>query len=220
MISCWTRNDQEISVGVYRFGCTPPGTSLRRRRNGAWRSGSCETGHVRKAVGRIERRVLIGAVAERVLQIVVHSEAGANDRLAACCRTGSRPVPARGCGRNFALFTVNAEAADVRLRIDDAVGERVGGGAAIDFIPAGGEFVAESERQRSSSGVSRIDVLGIQARRTSDRQPSGVGVGSYSSVATVPCRNVCRLVKVACPYWLSASISFDCSRWNQAPTVN
>ena len=121
------RNDQEISVGVCRSGCTPPGTSFAPVGTGAVGDDrQLRDGTIRKAVGGIERRVLIGAVAERVLQIVVHSEAGANHgAVRRMLRTGSRRIPTRGCGRNFALFAVNARAADGGLGRDDAAGEGV-----------------------------------------------------------------------------------------------
>ena len=60
----------------------------------------------RDAVRRIERRVLIHAIAQRILQFVVHSEAGAHHRLAR--DADSMRIPMRGCGRNFALLAVNA----------------------------------------------------------------------------------------------------------------
>ena len=60
--------------------------------------GSCETGSAGDAVGWIERRVLIGAIAERILQVVVHAEAGAKHGLAP---NGLQANPMRGCGRNW-----------------------------------------------------------------------------------------------------------------------
>src|SRR5262249_20766028 len=51
----------------------------------------------------------------------------------------------------------------------------------------------------------------------SERQFMFVGEGSKRKVATVPCKNVVRLVKVAWPYWLSAMFSFDWKGCTHAP---
>ena len=46
----------------------------------------------------------------------------------------------------------------------------------------------------------------------SERQFISVGAGSYRNVEVVPCKKVARLENVACPNWLSASVSFDWKR--------
>ena len=44
VISCSMRKDQEISVGVSKFGCTPPGTNLAAAGTGAdVDNGNCDT---------------------------------------------------------------------------------------------------------------------------------------------------------------------------------
>ena len=76
------RNEYEISVGIFASGCTPPGTSSALAGIGAAGSiGKLDTGKRSDAVRRIERRVLIHPVSEIVLQLVVHAESGANNRL-------------------------------------------------------------------------------------------------------------------------------------------
>ena len=68
-------------------------------------------------------------------------------------------------------------------------------------------------------GLTRMTSCAYSAPN-SDRQFISVGAGSYRKLLVVPLRNVCRLVNVACPYWLSAMVSFDWNCWNQAPKLN
>ena len=63
-----------------------------------------------------------------------------------------------------------------------------------------------------------MDIFGVPRAEPANASSSPWEPGSYRSVAAVPCRKVCRLVNVACPYWLSARVSFERSRWNQTPT--
>ena len=66
--------------------------------------------------------------------------------------------------------------ANVRIRVDDAVGEGVVGGAIVGFVPAGRKFVTKAERQREVA-TDANDVFGVQCAEK-ERQLSGVGVGS------------------------------------------
>ena len=166
----------------------------------------CETRKIGDAVGRIERRVLIGAIAERVLKIVVHAEAGADHGFV--CRTGLQARAMRGCGRNFALLVVKKRAADARRGGNDAVGEGVVGGAAVSFVPAGGEFIAKTERQREL-GADANHIFGVERAEPGAPVHRG-GSRIVEEGADVPPGEMCvRLAKVACPNWLSAMISFD-----------
>ena len=99
----------------------------------------------RDAVGGIEGRVLVHAIAERVLQFVVHAEAGADDGLVGARAPGEADARLR---QELRVVDGEGESADVRLAGDDAVGEGVVGGAAVGFVPSGGEFVAEAEAER------------------------------------------------------------------------
>ena len=154
-------------MGVCRFGCTPPGTNFAVAGTKVV-SGSCGDRQVRKAVGWIERRVLIGAIAERVLQIVIHSEAGANhSAIGVAERTPGDPDA--GLRQELGIVLGESGRADIRLGVDDAVGERVGGSAAIHFIPSGGKFVAEAERERKP-GRQADHVFGVE--RAKQRPPA------------------------------------------------
>ena len=68
--------------------------------------GSLDTGKRSDAVGRVEGRILVHAIAQRVLQLVVHSESGAHDGLAR--GRDSRRSRCAARGRNFALLVVKA----------------------------------------------------------------------------------------------------------------
>ena len=85
-------------------------------------------------VDRIEGSVLIRAIAQRILQIVVHAESGTEDGL------GSMWTPGEGdTGLWEKLGVVYGEKGipKVWLGVDDAVCESVVGGAAVGFVPTG-----------------------------------------------------------------------------------
>ena len=73
-------------------------------------------------VGWVERRVLIGPVAERILQIVVHSDSGANDGLAANGAPGQADSWLRQEPR---VIGGEEPAPDLRLRVDHSIRERI-----------------------------------------------------------------------------------------------
>src|SRR5262249_54602217 len=93
-------------------------------------------------VDRIEGEVLIGAVAEGVLQIVVHAKSCADNSF----WTGWTPCQADARLRQERGVVGGEEGiANVRLRRDHAVREGVVGGAAVGFVPSGGELGAEAQ---------------------------------------------------------------------------
>ena len=55
----------------------------------------------------------------------------------------ARPMP-RNCREELGVVGGEEVVADVRVGVDDAVGEGVVGGAAVGFVPAVGIFVAEA----------------------------------------------------------------------------
>src|SRR5579872_279598 len=85
------------------------------------------------------------------------------------------------------------------------------------FQPVVNSWRKPSETVRRE--LTRMESSANQAP-SSDRQPSGVGVGTVVNVPTVPCKKAVRLVNVAWPYWPSASLSFDWTRWNQTPALH
>ena len=104
---------------------------------------------------------MIGAVAERVLQIVEHAEAGAHDGVA---KGGEARAPGEadaGLREEFGVIGGEEIVADVRRGVDEAVGEGVVGGAAVGFVPAVRIFVAEAEREREVAANSD-DVFGVE----------------------------------------------------------
>ena len=108
-------------MGVCRFGWTPPGTSLAVAGTGAVRRER-KLGHrdVREAVGRIEGRVLIGAVAEGVLQVVIHAEAGA-DYGGVLVAKGLQARPSARLRQELRVVHGEGGVADGGLGGDDAV---------------------------------------------------------------------------------------------------
>ncbi len=137
--------------------------STRHQLSGGWNGQNREFGYgeIRKAIGWVEGRVLIGAITERVLQIVVHAEAGANHSLFG---VAERAPGDRGAGLREELCVVRGESrrTDMRLSIDDAIGEGIGGRAAIHLIPAVGEFRAEAER-KGQLRRQADDVFGVRS---------------------------------------------------------
>ena len=53
----------------------------------------------------------------------------------------------RGCGRNFGIVDREDGITNLRLGGDNPIGEGVVRGAAMGFVPAGREFIAEAQRQ-------------------------------------------------------------------------
>ena len=77
--------------GRFHVGLNAAGHQLRARGHGGRGvDGKARDRQRSNAVSWIEGRVLVGAVAQRVLQVVVHPESGANHRLPAE-RTPSQP---------------------------------------------------------------------------------------------------------------------------------
>ncbi len=102
-------------------------------------------GQRREAVDGIERSVLVGAVAERVLEVFVHAEAGAENG------SWAERTPGYADARLWEKFCVvlcEQRCSDVRLGVDHAVGERVVGGAPVRLVPAVGSFIAKSKGDR------------------------------------------------------------------------
>lgn len=99
---------------------------------------------IREAVGGIEGSVLIGTVAKSVLEVVVHAEASTNDGGSLVVRVAPCEAKAR-LWEELGIVYGEGGAADIRLGGDDAVGEGVSGGSAVDFVPASGEFIAKTE---------------------------------------------------------------------------
>ena len=141
----------------------------------------------RDAVGRIKRRVLVRAIAERVLQIVVHAEAGANHGLLP--ERAPRQADAR---LRQELRVVRGEdelLPMLRLAGNDAVGKDVVGGAAMRFVPARGELVAEAEGEREL-GASSESRLARTTRRTASASSSPSARDRRGSCRCRRCRNV------------------------------
>ena len=147
----------------------PAGHQLRAGRNRrALHDGQLRHGKIRHAVGRVERRVLIGAIAQRVLQVVVHSEARADHRGALLSERIPRHSESR-LRQEFPVIRREGGVADVRLGQQDAVGKGISGSASVRLVPAGSELVAEAQREREARGHANR-VLGVA--RAKPRPPA------------------------------------------------
>ena len=111
---------------------------------GAEGDGEGRNFEIGEAVGGIEGSVLICAIAEGVLEVVVGAEASSDDGRPIVVGVTPSETEAR-LWEELSVVDGEGGAADGGLSGDDAVGESVSGGAAVDFVPAGGEFVAETE---------------------------------------------------------------------------
>ena len=139
-------------AGDYRLiSTTRSHVSLNAARNelgrgGNWSGGiDWEIGNVvvRDGIGGIEGSVLIGAIAEGVLQIVVHAEAGAEDGR--CAERAPGNTDAR-LGKKYRVVVGESRGSDVRLAGDHAIAEGVSCGASVVLVPAVGGFIAHSDR--------------------------------------------------------------------------
>jgi len=100
---------------------------------------------------------LVGTIAERVLEIVVHAKAGAENGFI------PKGTPSNGQARlrqEFCLVGSEEGIADMRSAGDNAAGESVICSAAMGFIPSGGKFVAETKR-KSELAVDAENIFGI-----------------------------------------------------------
>src|SRR5260370_1280397 len=93
----------------------------------------------------LPRVVWGGAIAEGVLQMVVHAEAGAED--GSCAEWTPGYADAR-LWEKFCVVLREQRGSDVWLAGDHAVAEGVVGGAAVRLVPAVGSFLAKSEGER------------------------------------------------------------------------
>src|SRR5579884_1519863 len=120
---------------------------------------------------------------------------------------GLHAAPNRGWGRNFALFTSRAELPTAGcVEITPSAKVYVEALPRTSFQPV--ENSSRKPQVKVSAGLIRT-TSSMYAALNHEREPGGVGEGSYSRVPAVPFKNVCRLVNVACPYWLSARFSLD-----------
>src|SRR5579863_5387063 len=109
------------------------------------------------AVCRIEWRVLVCAVAERVLQVIVHPETGSNYSLSAegtPCQADPWLRKKRG------VFHGEERISNARRRGDDAVRKGIGRSASVSFIPARTQFVPESHGQ-GGPGCQPDHIFGV-----------------------------------------------------------
>src|SRR5258706_2130721 len=93
-------------------------------------------------VGGIEWGILVRPVAQRVLEIVVHTETGANDRLA------SKGTPRQADSwlrQKLRAIDGEQRISYVRLRRNHATRERIVCRSPVSFIPTGAEFIAEAQ---------------------------------------------------------------------------
>ncbi len=104
---------------------------------------------------------MVSAVAERVLKIVIHAEAGAKNGFGTKRAPGDADARLR---KEFCVVDGEEVAANVGLRIDDAVRKSVVGSAVMGFIPASGKFIAEAEGERKLWADAN-DVLGVPSAK-------------------------------------------------------
>ncbi len=129
------------------------------RHCGSWINWQAGNGEGRDAVDRIEWRILVGAIAERVLEIVVHAKAGAEDGFIA------KGTPSNGQARlrqESCVVGGEKRIADMRSAGDNAAGESVICSSAKGFIPSSGKFVAEA-KGHGQLAVNAEDVFGVKS---------------------------------------------------------
>src|SRR5579875_2402613 len=143
-----------LNSGGRHFGIGRYGGNRQRQRS---------YGKIRDAVGRVEGRVLIHAVAERILQIVVHAESGADHGLRSQRTPGEADSRLR---QKLRAIHCECRARDARLGLDHSAGFDERCGAAVRLIPSGGEFAAETERKsdRWSKAKRILHVPGAEQR--------------------------------------------------------
>ena len=150
---------QRVGNQSWRFhvGINASGNQLGAR----WHRGGRIDGELRDgcsdAVGWIERSVLIGAIAERVLQIFVHPETSATDGF------GTKRTPRHAHARlrqERSVVVLEDRIAYVGSPVDYAIGEKVVGGAAVRLVPAGGGFGTKANGE-GEAGAEANRVLGI-----------------------------------------------------------
>src|SRR5208283_30387 len=92
-------------------------------------------------------RVLIGPVAQRILQIVVHAEARVDHGLA-CILEGGPGQANPWLRKKLRVIGREDAAAYVWLARNDAAGVGVIAGAVVGFVPAGAPFIPNAQRER------------------------------------------------------------------------
>src|SRR4029077_18853752 len=101
---------------------------------------------------------VVSTIAELVLQVVVHAEAGADGGLLAERTPGHADAWLR---QELRAVGGKKRIGDAWLRRDHAAAEGVIGGAAVGFVPSGGELVTQAERERQArreaDGIFRIE---------------------------------------------------------------
>src|SRR6201996_4830721 len=135
------------------------------RRRGLRRDRKPRDGKVGNAIGGIEARVLVHAVAERILQFVIHAEP--------CTQYGpfgKRTPGYADSGLRKELRVVGGEgvARNPGLGGDDTVGVEIVCGAAMRFIPSGRELGAEAKRD-GQLRTETYDILSVE--RPKQRAP-------------------------------------------------
>src|ERR1700757_2121171 len=90
-------------------------------------------GRAADTVDRIERRVLVGAITERILQVVVHTEAGTDHGF---IRERTPRQPDTWLRQKLCIVRGKERVSDMWLRRNNAVGECIVGGAAMRLVPA------------------------------------------------------------------------------------
>ena len=98
----------------------------------------------RQHIGWVEGRVLIGTIAQGILQIVIHAESGTNHRSLAEGAPGDGHA---GLRQKLCAIDREESISHVRLSCDHAIVESVVGGASVRFIPPAARFRSEPERE-------------------------------------------------------------------------
>ena len=180
-----------MRVGVYRSGWTPPGNSSAsgccRRRCAVLYRRARRTKNIGQAGGgdcvrRVCRRILIRAIAQGVLQVVVHSESRADHRLFI---KRTPPQPDSRLRQKFRPVDCEQRVAHLRQanvgsrfgRAHDArTAERVVCGPPLRFVPARAEFIAETERHSQIRAYANhvLGVPGPEKRGPAQRCRRGV----------------------------------------------
>ena len=144
------------------------------RNRGSRRDRELRDREARKTVGRVKRRVLIGAVAQRILQIVVHAEPGANH--GALVAEGTPRHAGARLRQKLSIVHSEGRASDVWLSRDDPIRKRIGGCPAMGLVPPVGKFVPEAERQRQlRTQTNRIvDVPRAKPGAPAERRRRGI----------------------------------------------
>jgi hypothetical protein len=121
---------------------------------------------------------LVRAIPKGILQVVKHSKAGAKNRF----RTERTPRDTQtGLEKKLCVVCCENRIADVRLRRDDAIRERIIRRTAMSFIPTCREFLPVTERKCESLPEPN-DILRIaSAEKGPPVQFGGCGVVQEAS---------------------------------------